>query len=194
MFKKTKWSEEHFIWILFCAVFYAIHPLALIIYYYVKNHCKIYWLKIAAILLSIMIAFVSWLSSAGQFFCSVWFWLGLQLSEDSTGLQHPSWLTHTSGVLTGMAWRLMPSSFYLSELRCSDSWASLSFFPHSPAPLVSCFLLFSTWLLQQNFHRDSGLPKVQKQKLPDFGLRCRTSILCWLKQSQPRLTMERSKY
>ena len=34
--------------------------------------------------------------------------------------------------------------------------------------LVPWSLLLSTWLLQQNFHGDSGLPKTQKQKPPSL--------------------------
>ena len=42
-------------------------PLALIIYYCVKNHCKIYWLRIVTILFSLMILWFAWAQLGSSF-------------------------------------------------------------------------------------------------------------------------------
>lgn len=102
---------------------HIIHPLAMVIYYCVRNHCKIYWLKQPFYYL--MILWVHWAQvgssfAPGDLGCG-YSHLGPQLlcSVQACSQSHPmlpqGWLKD---------W-CFPSVFSLSELGCSGSWAFL---------------------------------------------------------------------
>lgn len=119
-----------------------------------KNHCKIYWLEITAILLPLMILGVDW-AQLGSSLAPGDLGSGLQSSGASAGLQGPSLLMGMSDASRGMVQKLKTSIYVFSELGCSGSWAFLSFSLY----LVSGSLLLSMWLRQRNFHEDSEPPK-----------------------------------
>lgn len=177
VFRKPKWNEEHSIWIPFCIPLHIIHSFAMIIYYCVKYHCKIYWFKIATILLPLMILWVDWALLGSSFapgdlgcgYCH----LGPQL---------------VCSVQAGSHARLMP------QLACLKDWCFPSIFSLSWDSQVAGPLSLSTssqglscspcgFCSRTSMKTQSSQKHKSRNFQAFFRLRHGTSTFYWLKQS-----------